>query len=92
MINGQADRVVPRDRIFRHHDRARGGIVGHQRHDLRVAPTGDGRCGKPILLATPPTVTFTGPLVVAGAVAAIWVSLQLVTAAVVPLNVTVLVP
>lgn len=45
------------------------------------------------VLATPLTVTLTGPVVaVAGTVAVIWLSDQLVTVAFVPLNVTVLLP
>jgi hypothetical protein len=45
------------------------------------------------LLATPPTVTTTFPVVVpVGTVVAMLVALQLVTVAVVPLNLTVLVP
>src|SRR5438128_12569046 len=46
-----------------------------------------------VLLPTPPSVTFTGPLVAAeGTVATICASLQLFTVALVPLKVTVLVP
>ena len=45
------------------------------------------------LLATPPTLTTTFPVVAPlGTVAAMLVAFQLVTLAVVPLNVTVLVP
>jgi len=45
------------------------------------------------LLATPPTLTTTFPVVApVGTVVAMLVVLQLVTAAAVPLNVTVLVP
>jgi hypothetical protein len=47
-----------------------------------------------VLLATPPTVICTGPLItVGGTLATIWVSVQLtIEVAVVPLNVTLLVP
>ena len=47
-----------------------------------------------VLLATPPTVTFTAPVVVRGTVATIWVSLQLTMLATAPKprKVTVLAP
>jgi hypothetical protein len=46
-----------------------------------------------LLLGTPPTVAMTLPLVAeAGTVAVILVSIQLVAVAVVPLNLTVLLP
>ena len=44
------------------------------------------------LLGTPPTVTTTLPEFVAGTITAILVALQLLTVAMVPLKVTLLVP